>query len=132
MYEEIMEALVTIMQDMTDLPVRRGALPAGNAVCLEKGTNDVVSTALDRSTVERAVFVLNAKHSDMHAAQTALDNIHQKITRMKEYPATDKWQIATVTTVAGPSCIGREPGMQWLFGSSIRVLIYNKESESNG
>lgn len=128
MYSNILDAVIDIIQPLTDLPVRRGTLPAGDGVALEMSNTTTVSTGLDRSTVEELPCVLNCKSTDLVSAQDALALFHRKLTRLAQYPKTDRWQIYAIETISGPAVIGREADNRWLVGSSIRVKIYNKES----
>lgn len=128
MYDDIMMTVIDIMQDLTDLPIRRASLPSENGIAFEKATSDTVTTCLDRSTLEELPCVLNCKHADLAVAQQTLDRIHIKLTRLPAYPRNERWQIYSIETIAAPSQIGREPNGQWLVGSSIRIKVYNKES----
>lgn len=128
MYDEIIDELMKLVQDLTTMPIRRAALPAAEGISLEKSASDTISTCLNRSTVEEISCVLNAKSRNMRTALCVLERMHVRLTRLPIYPKTDKWQMVSVETISGPSVIGREAGDQWLVVSSIRVKIYNKES----
>ena len=123
-----MEVVIELMQQYTDIPIRRASLPATNGIAFEKATSDTVTTCLDRSTLEELPCVLNCKHADMHEALRTLDRLHMKLTRLPAYPKNERWQIYSIETISGPAQIGREPGGQWLIGSSLRIKVYNKES----
>lgn len=132
MYDDIMMAVIELMQQWTDIPIRRAALPPDNGISFEKATSDTISISFDRSTIEAVACVLNAKHSDMALAQRTLDVIHARLTRLASYPKNDRWQIYSIETISGPCEIGREANGQWLIGSSVRIKFYNKESVYNG
>lgn len=127
MYDRVLDSIVQIIQPWTDMPVRRAVLPVGEGVSLEKSTSGVIGTALDRSTIEEMTCVLNAKSQDLKKAREALGVMHQRLTRLAEYPNNADWQITAIETVSGPTEIGREANGFWLVGSSIRVKFYNKE-----
>lgn len=127
MYDQVIDTIMEMIQAWTDMPVRRAVLPAAEGISIEKGTSDVITTALNRSTIEEMACVLNCKSTDLVRARQTVGLIHQKLTRYPEYPNTADWQITAVETISGPTTIGREAGGFWLVGSTIRIKFYNKE-----
>jgi hypothetical protein len=43
------------------------------------------------------------------------------LTRRKDFPHSDTWQIYAIETTASPRLIGREQNSQWLYGSSLLI-----------
>lgn len=132
MDDRVIDAVLELMQGMTDMPVRRAVLPAGEGVSIEKGTSDIVVTSLDRSTIEEISCVVNAKSTDLVKARQAVSFMHQRLPRLSEYPNNEQYQITAIETISGPTTIGREAGGYWTVGSIIRIKYYNKESAENG
>lgn len=126
MYDEIIDALMEIMQPHCPLPIRRSTLPTGAGVCIEHAASDTITTHFDRATLEEMTCVLNAKGESLREIHGILTTLHHLLTRLRDYPQTDLWQVTAVETIGGPTNIGREPNGLWLSGSSIRVKFYDK------
>lgn len=127
MQDEIIDTIIEMMQALTTMPVRRAVNPAAESICVEKGTSDVIRTALNRSTIEEMTCVVNGKGTNLVGVRAALGTIHQRLSRCSSYPKNNDWQITAIETVSGPTTIGREAGGLWLLGSMIRIKFYNKE-----
>ncbi|MBE5795698.1 MAG: hypothetical protein E7323_13570 [Clostridiales bacterium] len=106
--------------------IRRGALPPDNGICMEIATGAPETTFMDRRSVLGLSLVLNGKHRDLAAVSDALNTIHHALTRMKEYPITEAWQILNISTTSVPHQISREADGQWLFGSSLDVKFFER------
>lgn len=65
--------------------------------------------------------VCNGKNVDQQTVIGQLDAIHHSLTRRKDFPAGNSWQVYAIETVSSPRLLGREQNSQWLYGSSLTV-----------
>ena len=75
-----------------------------------------------------AKILCNGKNGDQKTIIRQLDAIHAALTRRKDFPSGEGWQIYAIETVASPRFLGRESNnrFQWLYGSSLLVKINTK------
>lgn len=125
MYDEILQAVIDMAEDIVKAPIFTGSMPPFNGLAMT-GQSAPESIFLDIGSNERMSIVLNGKNSDQSAVIRQLDLIHHWLTKRKDYPRGDGWQIYSIETVASPRLIGREANSQWLYGSSLLVKINTK------
>ena len=101
-----------------------GSLPAANGLCMQIGAGAPDATFFTRSMEYRLHLVCNAKHVQQETALDALDAIHRQLTQKTVYPRSDLFQITNISTDGAPSCLGRDPDGQWLYGSSLTVRFF--------
>jgi hypothetical protein len=53
-----------------------------------------------------------------------MNNIHSALTRAREYPSGDGWQIVDIVNYTLPQIIGREQNNEWLMASSLSVNFF--------
>ena len=120
MYDEILQAVREMAESAAGVNILVGSMPPDDGIAMTgNGYNQDVY--LDIGTDERITVVCNGKSARQETIIRLLDVIHDSLTRRKDYPATDKWQIYDIRTISSPHLIGREPNKQWLYGSSLSV-----------
>ena len=129
MYDEILQAVIDMAESAASVKIVTGSMPPDNGIAMT-GQSASQSIFLDIGSDERMSVVCNGKNSDQMAVIRQLDLIHHLLTRRKDFPRGDGWQIYAIETVASPRLIGREANKQWLYGSSLLVKINTKGIKS--
>lgn len=124
MYDEILQAIIKMAEAAAGVPVYTGSNPPKNGIAMT-GQAAPQSIFLDIGSNERMNVVCNGKNGNQQTVIQQLDAIHKSLTRRKDFPTGDGWQVYAIETVASPRLIGREqnPQAQWLYGSSLLVKI---------
>lgn len=102
-----------------------GAMPQNDSLVMMPSTGGDQDTDLDLSGDLNLDIVVNAKHRSQTAAWDAINDIHYNLTRMKELPHTDDWQLLSISTSSSPTYIEFD-GDQYLYGSGLEVKVYIK------
>ena len=114
-------------ENAAGIPIVTGSMPPDNGIAM---TGQAFSNPifLDMGSNERMNIVCNGKNGDQKAVIDQLDAIHKSLTRRKDFPMGNGWQVYAIETVSSPRLIGREenPQAQWLYGSSLLVKINMK------
>ena len=124
MYDDVLQAVIDMAAAAAGVPVFLGSMPPDNGLAMT-GQASTDSTMLDIGANWRMNVVLNGKNSDQQTVVGQLDTIHAALTRRKDFPHGDGWQIYAIETVASPRLIsrGENPAAQWVYGSSLLVKI---------
>lgn len=127
MYDEILQAVIDMAEEAVGVPIVTGSNPPQNGLAMI-GTSASTSIFLDIGSDERMSVLCNGKNGNQQTIIQQLDTIHSNLTRRKDFPSGDGWQIYSIETVASPRLIGRESNdrFQWLYGSSLLVKINTK------
>lgn len=127
MYDEILQAVIDMAEEAVGVPIVTGSNPPQNGLAMI-GTSASTSIFLDIGSDERMNVLCNGKNGNQQTIIQQLDTIHANLTRRKDFPSGDGWQIYSIETVASPRLIGRENNerFQWLYGSSLLVKINTK------
>lgn len=120
MYDDVLQAVIDMAADVVGVPVRTGSMPPVNGIAMT-GQASSASIFLDIGSNERMNIVCNGKNSNQRTVIEQLDTIHKTLTRRRDYPTGQGWQIYSIETVGSPRLIGREQNSQWLYGSSLLV-----------
>lgn len=122
MYDDILQAVIGMAESAAGVKILVGSMPPDDGIAMTgNGYNQDVY--LDIGTDERINVVCNAKSTNQRQVIQWLDAIHSSLTRRKDWPAGDNWQVYDIRTVASPHLIGREDNSQWLYGSSLVVRV---------
>lgn len=124
MYDEILQAVIDLAEQ-AGATIVTGSMPPDNGIAMT-GSSASTSIYLDIGTDERMNVLCNGKNTSQEAVIRQLDAIHRTLTRRKDFPTGDGWQIYAIETTASPRLIGREANSQWLYGSSLLVKINTK------
>ena len=120
MYNEVIQAVIDMAQAAAGVKVVLGSLPPDNGLAMT-GNASSYPIFLDIGSNEQMNVVCNGKNTQQQAVINQLEAIHASLTRRKDFPSTDTWQIYAIETTASPRLIGREQNSQWLYGSSLLV-----------
>jgi hypothetical protein len=120
MYNEVIQAVIDMAEAAAGTKVVLGSLPPDNGLAVT-GNAASYPIFLDIGSNEEMNVVCNGKNTEQAAVIRQLEAIHASLTRRKDFPSTDTWQIYAIETTASPRLIGREQNSQWLYGSSLRV-----------
>ena len=130
-YDDLLQAVINMAESAAGVPIVTGSLPPDNGIAM---TGDAASYPifLDIGSNERLNVLCNGKNADQQTVIRQLDAIHAALTRRKNFPTGNDWQIYAIETVSSPRLIGREqnPQAQWIYGSSLLVKINVKGIES--
>lgn len=120
MYNDVLQAVIDMAQAAAGAKVVLGSLPPDNGLAMT-GNASSYPIFLDIGSNEQMNVVCNGKNTQQQAVISQLEAIHASLTRRKDFPSTDTWQIYAIETTASPRLIGREQNSQWLYGSSLLV-----------
>lgn len=120
MYNDVIQAVIDMAQAAAGAKVVLGSLPPDNGLAMT-GNASSYPIFLDIGSNEQMNVVCNGKNTQQQAVINQLEAIHASLTRRKDFPSTDTWQIYAIETTASPRLIGREQNSQWLYGSSLLV-----------
>lgn len=120
MYNEVIQAVIDMAQAAAGAKVVLGSLPPDNGLAMT-GNAASYPIFLDIGSNEEMNVVCNGKNTQQQAVISQLEAIHASLTRRKDFPSTDTWQIYAIETTASPRLIGREQNSQWLYGSSLLI-----------
>ena len=122
---DVLLAVIALSQDYSTLgKITIGALPADESVVMVYSTGAPAATALDKGQAYEMPCVLNGKSRDQKKLSDCLNAIHAALSKRREYPRSDEWQITDVEVIAAPAYLDREDNGQWLYGSSLRIKFY--------
>ena len=122
MYDEILQALISMAETAAGVQVFEGSLPPDNGLAMT-GNASEAAVFLDIGSDESMSILCNGKHREQQTVTQQLDEIHRYLTRRKTFPQGNNWQIYAIETVASPRLINHEPNGQWVYGSSLLVKI---------
>lgn len=127
MYDDILQAVIDMAENAAGVSIVTGSMPPDNGIAMT-GQAAPQSIFLDIGSNERMSVVCNGKNGNQQTVIQQLDEIHKSLTKRKDFPAGDGWQIYAIETVASPRLIGKEanPQAQWLYGSSLLIKINTK------
>lgn len=120
MYDEVLQAVIDMAEMAVGVPIVTGSMPPDNGIAMTGGSSSY-PIFLDIGSNETMNVVCNGKNVSQQAVINQLDAIHAFLTRRKNYPIKNGWQIYAIETVSSPRLLGREQNSQWLYGSSLTV-----------
>lgn len=127
MYDEIINALLDMVQMFTSYTVVLGSNPTKESIALG-GYGAPRSIFRDKDTDQVLNITINGKSAQQELLLQELTKIHNNLFLRKDYPQGDKWHIYSIETTASPRLIAIEEAdrSKWLYGSSIAVKFYQK------
>jgi hypothetical protein len=124
---EVVEAVIGLMNDTAPFAaVTRGALPTHEGLVCEVGPSTPSEVYLDKNSYIPLDVTLNGKHPNLRTLTDAMNTIHSRLTRAKEYPKGEGWKIVDITNYTLPQIVGREDNNDWLMASALSVKIYQR------
>lgn len=125
MYDEILQAVIDMASAAAGVHILTGSMPPYNGIAMT-GTGGPESIFIDVGSNERMTVVCNGKNADQQTIIRQMDAIHAALTRRKDFPHGDRWDIYGIETIASPRLIGREANKEWLYASSLLIKINTK------
>lgn len=125
MYDEILQAIINMAEQAAGVSIVTGSMPPDNGIAMT-GQAAPQTIMLDIGSNERMSVVCNGKNTDQQTVISQLDTIHRVLTRRKDFPVGNGWQVYAIETVASPRLLGREQNSEWLYASSLLVKINTK------
>lgn len=125
MYDEILQAIINMAEEAAGVSIVTGSMPPDNGIAMT-GQAAPQTIMLDIGSNERMSIVCNGKNTDQQTVIDQLDAIHRSLTRRKDFPTGNDWQVYAIETVASPRLLGREQNSEWLYASSLLVKINTK------
>ena len=104
-----------------------GSTPPLNGLCMIQSANYPDITDLEKGIVVSLNVMLNGKHANQRIVYDTLISIHDELTRRKDYPNNNDYQIVNIATVSYPQLIDREDNKQYIYGSTLQVYFYWKK-----
>ena len=124
---EVVAAVIQLMNDTAPFAtVTRGALPTGPGIVCEVGPTAPLETYMDKNTYIPLDVTINGKHANLETLSDALNTIHSALTRAKQYPEGERWEIVDITTQTFPDIVDREQNNVWLMASALSVKFFWK------
>lgn len=124
---EVVEAVIGMMNDTGPFAsVTRGALPTCAGLVCEVGPSAPAEVYLDKNSYIPLDVTLNGKHPNLQTLSDAMNAIHSALTRAREYPEGEGWQIADIANYTLPQIVGREDNNDWLMASALSVKFYQR------
>lgn len=120
MYDEVLQAVIDMAEMAVGVSIVTGSMPPENGIAMT-GSASSYPIFLDIGSNESMNVVCNGKNVSQQEVINQLDAIHKFLTRRKNYPTGNGWQIYAIETVSSPRLLGREQNSQWLYGSSLTV-----------
>lgn len=100
-----------------------GAMPENDSMVMTISAGAEENTSLDLRGDLNLDVVVNAKNAIQTSAWDALNDIHYALSRMKDLPSGDGWQVLSISTSSSPTFIEFD-GDQYLYGSGLEVHIF--------
>jgi len=125
----IINAAVESVMDLIDgldlfALISRGALGTDDSLCCEVGPSGPESVYMDKNQYIILDFTINGKHSNLQTLSEAMNNIHEYLTMLLEYPSGENWKIVDITTMTEPQIIERDEESKWVMASALNVKVY--------
>lgn len=127
----IINAAVESVMDLIDglnlfALITRGALGTGNGLSCEVGPSGPEAVFLDKNQYIILDLTINGKHTNLQTLSDSMNQIHQELTMLHEYPSGEDWNIVDITTLTEPQIIGREDNNSWMMASALNVKVETK------
>ena len=131
--DEVVDAVMDLVDDMEPYAtITRGALGSGIGLVCEVATSSVDGVFLDKNQYIFLDLTFNGKHTNFQTLSDTLNDIQDNLTRMKEYPDGNGWQIADISygSPTIPTLIGREDNEGWIMAAGVIVKYYRKDNDA--
>ena len=128
MSQSIINQAVESVMDLIDAlnlyaKISRGALGINEGLCCEIGPTSPETVWLDKNQYIPVDLTINGKYENLETLSDAMNNIHESLTMMTDYPSGGSWQITDIATMTEPQIIGRENGNAWIMASALIVRV---------
>ena len=125
MYKSILDAIVEMVKNCTELTVVVGGNPTKESIAVT-GFSTADVTNMDRDTLQTYDVTINGKSGDQQFLFSELSKIHKRLTLRKDFPNSDSWQVFAIDTASSPRLLGVEESetTRYIYGSSVTVKFY--------
>lgn len=110
--------------------ITRGALGTGAGLVCEIAPSVPEAVFMDKNSFIPLDLTINGKHRNLQTLSDTVNQIYDTLTRRKEYPDGNGWEIVDITGGTIPQIIGRDDTNEWLMAFSLIVKLYRKDDES--
>ena len=126
MFDEILNDIIDMAEENTELytNIILGNTPPTDGISMFVSSGMPDLTDLEKGMIVSMNVMANAKHRSQDEAYNALYKIHNRLTKTKNYPNREKYQITNVSTVTYPNLIHREQNGDYIYGSTLNVNFY--------
>ena len=127
-FKDVLETTINMVESAVDLysNITIDTTPPFNGICMGNSTGYPIDTHFNKGMILSQNIMVNAKHIDKELAFDTVSNIHAYLTKLKDYPITDDFQIINIATVTTPMLIDIEDNKSYIIGSTISVDYYFK------
>lgn len=124
-FQDAFDALLLLIRGSQSVytSVSVGSLPPEDSMVTALSTGSPINDDLALHGDLDLDFVLNAKHKYQRSVIEALTDVHYNLSRLKDLPHGEGWQILSIQTSTYPAYIEHD-GDQFLYGSGLRVLLH--------
>ena len=129
---QILDWIIDFIKTETAYSPVVGAVPPVGGVAIAQSGGTIQTPYFVRTGAVREVYAINAKGVSQKDTLLCLETIHEKLTKIYDYGHTESWQIATIRTLNAPNYLGQENNENYLYGSSIEVLYYDRRKAERG
>ena len=125
MYDEIIDALLKMVQLYTTYQVVLGSNPTKESIAIT-GFGAPIQTYKDKDTNQVLNITINGKSASQNKLLKDLTKIHRAITMRADFPQGENWHIYSIETTASPRLVAVEEAEKnkWIYGSSLLVKFY--------
>jgi hypothetical protein len=134
--KSVADEVIAAVMDMVDSyelfsPIKRGALGTAEGISCETAAPSVETVFLDKNAYIFADLTFNAKSANLETLSDHLGEVTDRLTREKEYPFGNGWEIVDITHGAPPipKVIGRSEENMWIMVCAVVVKYYRKDDE---
>ena len=126
MLNEIINDVIDMAEEGTDLyeNIIIGNTPPTDGISVFVSSGMPELTDLEKGMIMSMNVMCNAKHRNQDMAFDALYKIHKRLTKTKNYPNREEYQIANIETITLPNLLLREENGSYVFGSTLNVKFY--------
>ena len=131
--DNVVKTVMDLVDGMdTFAPITRGSLGSGIGLVCEVATSTVDGVFLDKNQYIFLDLTFNGKHPNLYTLTTTMNQIQDGLTRMKEYPDGNGWQIVDISHGSPPlpTVIGREQNEGWIMAAGVIVKYYRKDNDA--
>jgi len=131
-YNAVVDSVVGLINTL-DLfaQMTRGALTTTNSLVCEIAPSNTQEVYLDKNSLISLTLAINGKHANLQTLTDDLGKILDNLSRRKEYPTGNGFEIVDITIGNFPRTIGREENSDWIAACDLIVKFYRKDDETD-
>ena len=126
------ESVIALINAMNNFAtMTRGALGTTIGLSCEVVPSMPSEVYMDKNAYIPVTLALNGKHTDLKTLTDTMNGIADSLTRAKDYPSGNGWEIVDITNGSISRVIGRDEHNLWLVACDLIVNLYRKDDEPN-